>query len=261
MLKATSRFGALTGLETVGSSTRPRPVLFVHGWWGGAWVWDRFMERFAQRGHACFAINLRGYHDSKPVADMGNVSFDDHLEDIRTAMDALDRPVLVTHSASGLIALKLAETQPIAAAVHLVPGPPAGIFSLRGARMSLRYMPLILRGKPVLLNKRDMFDANLNRLPPDEQEAVYAKMVPAPGRQARQMMLGISVSPKKVSGPRLIQSGTDDRLVPASVHRKMARKFGSTYREYAGHGHYLMREPGWEVIADDAASWIEEHAR
>ena len=122
-------------------------------------------------------------------------------------------------------------------------------------------MPLILRGKPVLLNKRDMFDANLNRLPPDEQEAVYAKMVPAPGRQARQMMLGISVSPKKVSGPRLIQSGTDDRLVPASVHRKMARKFGSTYREYAGHGHYLMREPGWEVIADDAASWIEEHAR
>jgi pimeloyl-ACP methyl ester carboxylesterase len=261
MLKATSRFGALTGLETVGSSTRPRPVLFVHGWWGGAWVWDRFMERFAQRGHACFAINLRGYHDSKPVADMGNVSFDDHLEDIRTAMDALDRPVLVTHSASGLIALKLAETQPIAAAVHLVPSPPAGIFSLRAARVYLRYMPLILRGKPVLLNKRDMFDANLNRLPPDEQEAVYAKMVPAPGRQARQMMLGISVSPKKVSGPRLIQSGTDDRLVPASVHRKTARKFGSTYREYAGHGHYLMREPGWEVIADDAASWIEEHAR
>src|SRR6476646_7138151 len=23
-------------------------------------------------GHGCFAINLRGYHDSKPVADMGN---------------------------------------------------------------------------------------------------------------------------------------------------------------------------------------------
>ena len=63
---------------------------------------------------------MRGYNDSKPVADMGNVSFDDHLEDIRTAMDALDRPALVTHSASGLIALKLAETQPIAAAVHLI---------------------------------------------------------------------------------------------------------------------------------------------
>jgi pimeloyl-ACP methyl ester carboxylesterase len=159
-----------------------------------------------------------------------------------------------------LTALKLAETQPIAAAVHLVPAPPAGIFSLRSARVYLRYMPLILRGKPVLLNKRDMFDANLNRLPQDEQEAVYAKMVPGPGRQGRQIF-GVSVSPKKVSGPRLIQSGTDDRLNSASVHRKMARKFGSTYREYAGHGHYLMREPGWEVIADDAASWIEEHAR
>jgi len=68
----------------------------------------------------------------------------------------------------------------------------------------VRYMPLILQGKPVLLNKRDMFDADLNRLPPDEQEAVYAKMVPAPGRQGRQMF-GVSVSPKKVSGPQLIR--------------------------------------------------------
>jgi len=68
----------------------------------------------------------------------------------------------------------------------------------------VRYMPLILQGKPVLLNKRDMLDADLNRLPPDEQEAVYAKMVPAPGRQGRQMF-GVSVSPKKVSGPQLIR--------------------------------------------------------
>jgi len=74
----------------------------------------------------------------------------------------------------------------------------------RTTRVFVRYMPLILQGKPVLLNKRDMFDADLNRLPPDEQEAVYAKMVPAPGRQGRQMF-GVSVSPKKVSGPQLIR--------------------------------------------------------
>lgn len=62
-MRATSQFGELTGLATDGKVTKERPVLFVHGWWGGAWVWDRFMTRFADRGYACFAINLRGYHD------------------------------------------------------------------------------------------------------------------------------------------------------------------------------------------------------
>lgn len=37
----------------------------------------------------------------------------------------------------------------------------------------------------------------------------------------------------------------------------MARKYGAEYREHAGHGHYLMREPGWEVIADEALDWLD----
>jgi len=80
----------------------------------------------------------------------------------------------------------------------------------------------------------------------------------APGTQARQS-LTIGVSAKQLSGPRLIVSATDDRLVPAKVHRKMATKFGADYREYPNHAHYLMREPGWETIADETAAWIEQH--
>lgn len=255
-MRATSRFGELTGLETENIATKARPVLFVHGWWGGAWVWDRFMTRFAARGYACFAINLRGYHDSKPVESIGKVTCAEHIEDIRAALSVLDRPILVTHSAAGVFALKLAETLPVAAAIHLVPAPPAGFFSTRMVRVMWRYLPRIFRDQPLLLDKPDMIDADLNCLPPDEQEQVYAKMVPAPGRQGREM-LTLRVDPAKISGPRLVQSGSDDRLVPAKIHRAMARKYGADYREYAAHGHYLMREPGWEAIADEALAWLE----
>jgi pimeloyl-ACP methyl ester carboxylesterase len=214
------------------------------------------MERFAARGYSCFAINLRGYHDSKPVADVGRVSIDDHVEDIRAALDALDRPILVTHSAAGLFALKLAHACPVVAAIHLVPVPPAGFFSLRTLRVFARYLPRMLRNRPVLLDKADMIDADLNCLPPDEQEDVYARMVPAPGRQGREM-LSVRIPAKEVGGRRLIQSGLDDRLIPTRIHRAMASKYGADYKEYARHGHYLMREPGWEMIADDAMAWIE----
>jgi pimeloyl-ACP methyl ester carboxylesterase len=257
MIGATSRFGELTGLQTEGASTRRRPALFVHGWWGGAWVWDRFMTRFAARGYACFAINLRGYHDSKRVDSIGQVSFADHVEDLRAALAVLDDPILVTHSAAGLFALKLAESARLAASVHLVPVAPAGFFSLRTLRVFARYLPRMVRNQPVLLDKPDMLDANLNCLPPAEQEEVYAKMVPAPGRQGREI-LTLRLDASAITGPRLIQSGADDRLIPATIHRAMARKFNADYREYPAHGHYLMREPGWETIADDALAWLDE---
>ncbi len=116
-------------------------------------------------------------------------------------------------------------------------------------------MPLILGGKPVLLNKRDMLEADLNRLPRDEQDDVYARMVPASGREGREMLMtGVDV--RKLAGRRLIVSGSDDRLVPASVHGEMAAKLRTEHRVCAGHAHYLMREPGWEQIADQCVEWI-----
>lgn len=251
-MQRSMRFGGLQGIEEVVDGA-PQ-ILFVHGFWGGAWVWDRFIPRFTARGFSCFAIDLRGYHGSGN-ADIANVSFADHVDDIRTSLDALDNPILITHSASGLFAMKLAESRRIRAAVHLVPSPPAGFFSLRTTRVFAKYLPTVFRGRPLILNKRDMIDADLNCLPPDEAEAVYARMVPAPGRQAREM-LRIGVDPKRISGPRLIVTGSDDRLIPAKVHRAMAKKYGAELREYSAHGHYLMREPGWERIADDVIDWV-----
>lgn len=259
MIQPTTRFGALTGVELVPGGNKRRPILFVHGWWGGAWVWDRFMQRFAADGYPCFAINLRGYHGSA-AADIANVRFADHVEDIRGALDVLGDPILVTHSASGHLALKLGETRQLPAVIHLVPTAPAGIVSVRTMRVFARYLATILRGKPLLLSKPDMLDADLNRLPRAEQDEVYARMMPAPGRQGREMLY-TRVDATKVRGPRLIVTGSDDRLVSSSVHRTMAKRFGCEIREYKGHAHYLMREPGWERIADDCAAWLNSELR
>lgn len=34
------------------------PLLFVHGWWGGPWVWDRFIDFFTGLGFQCSAMVL-----------------------------------------------------------------------------------------------------------------------------------------------------------------------------------------------------------
>jgi len=40
----------------------------------------------------------------------------------------------------------------------------------------------------------------------------------------------------------------------------MAKRYGSDYLEYPEHAHYIMREPGWEAVANDVIGWLERVA-
>lgn len=40
-----------------------------------------------------------------------------------------------------------------------------------------------------------------------------------------------------------------------------ARHYGTGPRLYPGHGHWLLQEPGWEAIADDALAWLSASLR
>jgi alpha-beta hydrolase superfamily lysophospholipase len=107
-----------------------------------------------------------------------------------------------------------------------------------------------------------MFSADLNRLSPSEQAFAYERMVPAPGKQGVEIgMLGIPVDAKRTSGSILVITGTDDKLIPAAVARTIAHRYRADYKEYAGHAHYIIREPEWEAAAGDIADWLEENIR
>src|SRR5438552_15456369 len=86
----------IAGLEvervTSGAPARARPILFLHGMWGGRWLWDHYLSFFAGRGYTGYALNLRGHHGSKPVDDIGRVPFADYLDDARAVAPPLGAP-------------------------------------------------------------------------------------------------------------------------------------------------------------------------
>jgi len=53
-----------------------------------------------------------------------------------------------------------------------------------------------------------------------------------------------------------VAGGTEDRIVSPRLTRKTARHCGAGPLLYANHGHWLLQEPGWEAIADDALAWL-----
>ncbi|CAG9460474.1 unnamed protein product [Pedinophyceae sp. YPF-701] len=89
-----------------GSPERP-PLVFVHGSYHAAWVWDVFFHRyFAERGYDCYALSLRGQGSSDPVSGPVGGTLRSHARDVadfcRKRLDGR-APVLVGHSFGGLV--------------------------------------------------------------------------------------------------------------------------------------------------------------
>lgn len=238
------------------------PLLFVHGYLAGSWVFRGMMRFFAERGHPCHAVDLRGRGGSRPGTDVGAVSVHEFASDARIVAESLGTPIVVGHSMGGLVAQMLAAEGCVRATVLLAPAPPRGIpvISLRALPYELRYLPAILRSRPVVARWADFEPIVLNAVPASERRAVFEKLVPDSGRAAREMLLGaISVDEGRVRTPMLVAGGTDDRFVPFPAIRRVAAKYGAELIELARHGHMLPVEPEWEALAMRMSDWIDAH--
>jgi len=245
--------------------TKPFPLFFVHGWWGGSWVWNPMLAAFRSLGYECHAIDLRGAKEEIAADDLGRLTVTDHVEEILAAIDSLKHPVLIGHSFGGLLIQKVLEKRSAAAAVLLGPAAPRGIVALRSwglVRNAIQLAPRMLLRKPFLPSREAMIELNLNCVEPALHEEILSSMVPASGRQGLQTaLLGVPVDEKRIDTPMLVISGQHDRLTPPAIGKAIAAKYGADFRLYSEHGHFFMREPQADRIVEDIADWIDRHAK
>jgi pimeloyl-ACP methyl ester carboxylesterase len=249
-------------------ASRP-PMLMVHGIMGGAWYFAKWLEFFAARGHPSYALNLRGHHGSRPVADMGTVSVMDYVADVRDAARGVSqrhdgaRVILVGHSMGGLIAQKAAESLAPEALVLLSSAPPRGVllFSWPLVRRQTKHVPAMLASRPIIADPADNTALFLNRLSAGEALELAPRWTATSGRAGREMTLGsIAVDSHRITCPVIVVAGADDVAIPPRIQRKIAKKYAAPFRLYDGHAHFLIWEPGWERIAGDVAAWLDANA-
>jgi len=258
-----ARVGDLTvAVERPAAPRGRRPVLLIHGFCGGAWYWEGWQRLLAERGYESHAVNLRGHHGSRPVADIGSVSVNDYVTDAREVATRLGNPIVVGHSMGGLVAQKLAEGGGVRAVVLLAAAPPRWIpvASWRLALTQVRYAGAMLRSKPIVPGRRDADTLMFNRTPVADRPGFFARLVPDSGRAALELSIGaIGVSAARVTAQMLVVTGNDDQFVVPRVARAMADKYRAPLRTYDTFAHHIMSEPGWERPASDVIDWIDQH--
>lgn len=237
------------------------PILFVHGMFGGGWMYENYLKFFVARGHACYAIYLRGHHDSNRVPDVGTVSVREYTDDARAVARALGRPIVIGHSMGGLIAQLLAESGDALAAVMIAAAPPRWISPL-GVPLLYRmlfHLPALFLSRPIRPTRADADSLMYNRTPEAERAAQFARLVPESGRAGRELAIGaVAVDAGKIAVPMLSVGAGDDRFLPPRIARAIAKKYGGKHLEFAGHGHHIISEPGWEIPARAISEWLEQ---
>ncbi|MFN8507069.1 MAG: alpha/beta hydrolase [Dehalococcoidia bacterium] len=104
--------GTALRLLEFGEPAATPPVLFVHGAFGHAHVWD-FVVRELPAGMHCLAIDLRGHGESGWAPAPRGYAFERLAEDIAAAVAVAGRPpLLVAHSMAAAVGMQFAGTRP-----------------------------------------------------------------------------------------------------------------------------------------------------
>lgn len=255
------RVGDLTvAVEQPDSPATKPPVLMLHGMFGGAWQWERYQSLLARHGYATHAVNLRGHHGSRPVADIGNVRVAEYVEDALEVARTLDHPILMGHSMGGLVAQKVAEAGVGRALVLVASAPPRWIpvASWLLVRTQVKYAKALILHEPLLPRREDADVIMFNRTPIADRDEQYPRLVPESGRAGFELTFGVvAVHEPRVTVPVLVLTGLDDRFVVPRVARALARKYKATLKEYESFAHHIVTEPGWEAPAAAIVEWMD----
>src|SRR5487761_189040 len=108
-------------------AARGLPLLLLHGLGGGAWCWENFQRRLAERGRRSIAPELP-YHAAGTNDRLGDFTIETFALFAAGTMEAIGNCFVAGHSMGGLMAQKLAESFDRAGYVFVCSAPPWHMF-------------------------------------------------------------------------------------------------------------------------------------
>jgi pimeloyl-ACP methyl ester carboxylesterase len=174
------------------------------------------------------------------------------------------------HSMGGLIAQILGSRGLGRSLVLLSSAAPAGISTVTPSVLKCISTEAFEWGfwrKPVKSTFESTSYSAMHLLSEEERRAAYSRYVYESGRAFFEIGFpfldsakATSIDAKKIDVPVLVVVGTEDRITPASVNRKIAHKYShvATYMEFPRHAHWIFGEPEWETVAGHIDCWLNQ---
>lgn len=258
----------LISLKGSQKNKRPFPLLFVHGSFCSAIIWQQnFMPFFQQQGYDCYALSLRGHGQSDSPSPLHFQGLVDYVDDIATIISGFDTPpVLIGHSLGGFVVQKFLEKNPAKGAVLMNSLPPSGamssiqhmafnhtelywqlntacVFGPQFMGFDALYRLLVSKGTP----QKDLSDIQEHFQSESLRALFDATCFDLPRRP-----------PLTKNLPVYVIGGNADVMIPTSALEETAAFYKAelTIQDKGPHG--TMLDKNWQTSAEHIANWINK---
>lgn len=258
-------------MKTIQSKT----IVFITGAFVNHACWDNWKVFFESKGYKTLAPpwpgkegdppTLRARHPDKALAA---ITLKDvlgkHVDIIKSLPE---KPILIGHSAGGLMSQLLMNQGLAAAAIAIHPAPPQNVipYELHFFKSTSGALGLFTS-----LNKTYMMPfekwqyAFTNGMSfEDQKNAYYAIATPESKRFVRSGLTKLAaIDFKSKHVPLLIIAGSKDNCIPAHLVKRVFRRYnGNSVTEYKekDRNHYVLGQPTWKEDAEDILNWINSH--
>lgn len=249
------------------TTPKPTPLLFVHGSFSDARVWDvNFLPYFAKQGYEAHAVSLRGHGLSEGHERLHRWRLADYVADLAKAVQTMPNPpLLIGHSMGGMVIQKYLEDHAgIAGMVLMASVPPQGLFPTN-LHMAMRH-PLLFQQMMLFamlgpsygsvgMMQRLLFskDTPLTKL----QD--YFDLVQAESQMVAIDMMWFNplrLKPGQLWLPLLVMGAQQDVFVSPAMVQETARFYRTEAQILPNMAHAMMLEMNWQEAAERLLGWL-----
>ena len=243
----------------------PTPLLFVHGAYSGAWVWDEhFLPFFARNGYQAHALSLRGHGESPGHEGLIFARLRDYVADVEEVMATLPTPpVLIGHSLGGMVVQKVMHRRELPAAVLMASAPPHGmITSMFGMAFAnpglIRELAMVQTVGPMAVDGVNLRRALFADATPDETVARCMRRFQSESALVVLDLLGLDLPPSTpcLDLPVLVLGAEHDSFVFRGGLDATADTYRTVAEVFPGIAHAMMLEHNWQTVADRILGWL-----
>jgi pimeloyl-ACP methyl ester carboxylesterase len=246
---------------------RPTPLMFVHGAYGGAWIWDQhLLPYFAEHGYEAHALSLRGHGASEGWESLPFTRLRHYVEDLEQTVAKLKTPpALIGHSMGGMVVQKYLHKHPVPAAVLMASVPPHGMVgTFLGMAFTdpglFRDMTLVQTFGPSVADGDAVRRALFSEDTPDETIRNAMPRMQAESTLVILDLMGLDLPPSlpMLDIPVLVLGAEKDAFVFRSGVEATAKTYRTKAEIFPRMAHAMMLEHGWEMVADRTLAWLDE---
>jgi len=257
------------------ASVSSRSIVFITGTFISNNCWDEWMSYFENEGYKCIAPawphkdaspeELRNQTAHDVIASNTLTSLADHFASIINALP--ERPILVGHSLGGVVVQLLLQQELGVAGVAIRSFPPNGV-----NRFWFSFLKAIWEAMVVLSSSKQTYLISFNKWRytvangvayEQQKELYYRYAIPESKKIIREAFnCAAKINFSKPHAPLLIMSGSNDKLIPASLNYINYKKYANgnsvtEYIEFKGHIHLVFGIPAWKEEADCVFHWLQ----